>query len=98
MLIAASTATSNGQGTICSGTARRRRHVAASAPILGMVVRTAATAGGVPSVTSGTQKWAGTAPALNARPASTATRPTAAGPAAPVTSPSGKRVVARSSR
>src|SRR5260370_26477516 len=76
MVAAARTGGRSGQSTAAGGMAvvsRRRR--AANAPILGTVVTNAATGAELPSVTSGTQKWAGTAPALNSRPASTAISP-----------------------
>src|SRR5438093_1240215 len=81
MVAAASTAASSGQFTAAVGMAVvSSRSSAANAPILGTVVMNAATGGELPSVTSGTQKWPGTAPALNSRPASTAIRPAVTAP------------------
>src|SRR5260370_1142347 len=81
MVAEARTAASSGQFTAGTGIAVvSSRSSAARAPILGTVVTNAATGAEVPSVTSGTQKWAGTAPALNSSPASTATRPAATTP------------------
>lgn len=76
MVAVARMAASSGQSTAAVGTAVvSRRSRAANAPILGTVVTNAATGAELPSVTSGTQEWAGTAPALNSRPASTAISP-----------------------
>ena len=81
MVAAARTAISSGQSTAAAGMAVvSSRSSAAKAPILGTVVTNAATGAEVPSVTSGTQKWAGTPPALNSSPASTAIRPAATTP------------------
>jgi len=78
MLAAARIATRSGQspGAPSSGPASSR-YAASTAPTFGTVVTNAATGVLAPSVTSGTQKWAGTAPSLNASPASTASPPTA---------------------
>ena len=80
MVAAARTATSSGQSTAAGIAVVSSRSSAAKAPIFGTVVTNAATGAEVPSVTSGTQKWAGTPPALNSSPASTATRPAATTP------------------
>src|SRR5919201_5030194 len=84
---AASTATSSGQFTAAAGTATlSRRSSAARAPSFGTVVTNAATGAEVPSVTSGIQKCAGTPPALNMSPATTAMTPAAATPCGPAAS------------
>src|SRR5512135_2846455 len=81
MEAAASMATSIGQFTAAAGIATAsRRNSATRPPILGTVVTNAATGAEVPSVTSGTQKCAGTPPGLNINPAITAMIPTATTP------------------
>jgi len=82
MLAAARIATINRQspGAALSGESSSR-YTATTAPILGTVVTNAATVVVAPSVTSGTQKCAGTPPSLNSSPPSTPIPPAPPPPA-----------------
>jgi hypothetical protein len=60
-----------------SGSTVAIRYSAINAPIFGTVVKKMAAVPFAPSAASGTQKWAGTPPASNIRPATTPTSPAA---------------------